>query len=289
MHDLQNLNQTEKSIISSVGHQTPLENHPTMSGTSGQNGTVVPYQVRFPQREEHSIAQEDESCEVTIDGKIERIRFHDYPKLYRYPGLYEQVISDELDCCSPKVVVDLLETQLAQLGGKAPRVFDVGAGNGIVGEELRRIGVKYIVGCDILQEAAVAAERDRPGLYSEYIVADLTALPEEDQKRLANADLNCLVIVGALGSGHIPTEAFLAAFGYIASGGLIGFNVKDDLLNSGHFSGFAEMMRDLVSNVSMEILAQKSYRHRLSVTGEPIMYTALVARKLAKTSGNNGA
>ncbi|KAL9116484.1 MAG: hypothetical protein Q9187_006993, partial [Circinaria calcarea] len=137
-------------------------------------------------------------------------------------------------------------------------------------------------------EAAVAAERDRPGLYSEYIVADLTTLPKEDQERLANAGLNCLVIVGALGFGHIPTEAFLAAFGYISSGGLIGFNIKDELLDSGHFSGFAEMIRDLISEGSMEIVTQKSYRHRLSVTGEPIMYTALVARKLAKISSNDG-
>ena len=260
-----------------------------MSGNSGKPQNVTPYKLGFPQRDEPGIAQEDESCEVTIDGKAERIRFHDYAKVYRYPGLYEQIISDELDCRSPKVVVDLLETQLSQLGDKAPRVFDVGAGNGIVAEELRRIGVEYIVGCDILKEAAVAAERDRPGLYSQYLVADLTALPREDQARLANADLNCLVIVGALGFGHIPTEAFLAAFGYVAIGGLVGFNVKNELLNSGHFSGFAEMIKDLVSNGSMEIVAQKSYRHRLSVTGEPIMYTAFVARKTAEKPGNSGA
>ena len=258
-----------------------------MPGTSGKTETVAPYKVRFPQRDEADIAQEDESCEVTIDGKTERIRFHDYEKVYRYPGLYEQIISDELDCRSPKVVVDLLETQFSQLGDKAPRVFDVGAGNGIVAEELRRAGVKYIVGCDILTEAAIAAERDRPGLYRQYIVADLAALSKEDQTRLANADLNCLVIVGALGFGHIPTEAFLTAFGYIANGGLVGFNIKNDLLNSGHFSGFAEMIKDLVSNGSMKIVAQKSYRHRFSVTGEAIMYTAFVARKTAENSGNN--
>lgn len=95
------------------------------------------------------------------------------------------------------------------------------------------------------------------------------------------------MIVGALGFGHIPTEAFLTAFGYIADGGLVGFNIKNDLLNRGHFSGFAEMISDLVSNGSMEIVAQESYRHRLSVTGEPIMCTAFVARKTAEKSGTN--
>ena len=39
------------------------------------------------------------------------------------------------------------------------RVLDVGAGNGMVGEELDRMGAKHIVGVDIIPEAAEAAQR----------------------------------------------------------------------------------------------------------------------------------
>ena len=40
-------------------------------------------------------------------------------------------------------------------------------------------GVDTVVGIDIIEEAAMALERDRPGIYSEYFVEDLTSLPSE--------------------------------------------------------------------------------------------------------------
>ncbi len=49
----------------------------------------------------------------------------------------------------------------------------------------RHVGVAHSVGVDILPEASTAAERDRPGLYADYLVTDLTALDAEDSRRLA--------------------------------------------------------------------------------------------------------
>ena len=46
-------------------------------------------------------------------------------------------------------------------------VLDVGAGNGMVGEQLKCSGVKRSL-VDIIQEAKQAALRDRPGIYKEY-------------------------------------------------------------------------------------------------------------------------
>ena len=48
------------------------------------------------------------------------------------------------------------------------RVLDLGAGNGIVAERLTEAGVGHIVGVDLLEEAAQAAERDRPDAYDDY-------------------------------------------------------------------------------------------------------------------------
>lgn len=159
-------------------------------------------------------------------------------------------------------------------------MLDIGAGNGMVGEELRKVGAGYILGSDILPEAKVAAERDRPGVYDEYIVADLTALSEKHHVRFAAARLNCMVVVGALGFGDIPTEAFLSAFAYVADGGLVGFNIKKEFLGDGHGSGFAEMVKGAVGKGAMEVLVRERYRHRLSVTGEALFYVAFVARKM---------
>jgi len=65
--------------------------------------------------------------------------------------------------------------------------LDLGAGNGIVGEELRAIGVSSIVGVDLLPEASAAAKRDRPTVYDDYLVADLTALTAPERERLARS------------------------------------------------------------------------------------------------------
>ena len=64
------------------------------------------------------------------------------------------------------------------------RVLDVGAGNGMVGEELDRMGARHIVGVDIIPEAKEAAERDRPGVYDDYFVVDLTDVPAGDLARM---------------------------------------------------------------------------------------------------------
>ena len=249
-----------------------------MSPTSS-NGNLS-YTVRFPQRASHDITQDAEWCELTINGQTSRIRFHDYAAIFQHPGLYEQLFTHELECQSPQTVVRLLKTQLSQLGDDAPRVLDIGAGNGMVGEELRKIGVEYILGSDILPEAKVAAERDRPGVYDEYIVADLIALSDKDHMRFAAARLNCMAVVGALGFGDIPTEAFMSAFTCVADGGLIGFNIKEEFLGDGHGSGFADMVKGAVGKGVMEVLTQERYRHRLSVTGEPLVYVAFVAKKM---------
>ena len=84
------------------------------------------------------------------------------------------------------MVVGLLAEQLdaAKVGPETLTALDVGAGNGLVGEQLKRLGVKSIVGVDIIPEAARAAERDRPEVYSDYVVCDLTALDDDERARV---------------------------------------------------------------------------------------------------------
>jgi hypothetical protein len=118
--------------------------------------------VEFPAGE--TVDQDHEWCLVRIDGKVRRIRFHDYAEIYTIPGLYEHLFYERLECCSPRTVVSLLEHELREeaVDRASLRGLDLGAGNGMVGEELTGIGVGSMVGVDLLQEAAAAAERDRP-------------------------------------------------------------------------------------------------------------------------------
>jgi predicted TPR repeat methyltransferase len=239
------------------------------------------FEIALPEVNGSNYDQDQEWCEVEIDGERRRIRFHDYHEIYSIPGLYEQIFYEELECDSPRTVSTLLAGQLGMddIEPADLRILDVGAGNGMVGEELKKFGAGKLVGIDIIEEAAEAAERDRPDVYEEYFVCDLTDLPPDSKQRLREYDFNCMVTVAALGFGDIPPEAFTTAYNLVGDGGLIGFNIKEDFIDDRHESGFSRMIRRALDDGTMKLEAQARYQHRLSVAGEPLYYVAMIARK----------
>ena len=146
-----------------------------MALDSAGSTTTDDFVLRLPDDAHAAADQDEEWCEVEYDGRTRRLRFHDYADIYSIPGLYERLIYEELRCESPRVIARLVSDELERRGTDPDslRVLDLGAGNGIVAEELRDIGAGHFVGVDIIEEAAEAAERDRPGLHDEYVVADL--------------------------------------------------------------------------------------------------------------------
>lgn len=108
-----------------------------------------------------------------------RVGFHEYHAIYAVPGLYERVFYTELGMRSTQLVVGMLADALGRLKRPAEgeRVLDLGAGNGLGGEELNSRGVQRILGVDLEPVARIAALRDRPGVYEEYLIADLADPP----------------------------------------------------------------------------------------------------------------
>jgi SAM-dependent methyltransferase len=238
--------------------------------------------LRLPRHAE-GVPQDAESCEIHERGEWRKLRFHDYAALYERPGLYEYLFYDVLRCDSPRRVVNLLAEVRTEHGSGEPlRVVDFGAGNGMVGRELRRIGARRVLGVDILPEARGAAQRDVPGVYDEYLVEDMNAPSPSADACLRALRPNALACVAALGFGDIPARAWHRAAGYVAPGGLLAFNIKDDFLDPRYAYGFSELIRRMVNGKVARMEAMRRYRHRLSAAGEPIYYTAMVVTKLAE-------
>jgi SAM-dependent methyltransferase len=235
--------------------------------------------VEFP--DDVARDQDHEWCHVTMNGTTRKIRFHDYDEIYSVPGLYEYLFYEHLECCSPQVVRGLLEDALTAVGRPPTtlRVLDLGAGNGMVGEELADLGAQMITGVDLLPEAAAAAERDRPGVYDDYLVLDLTELSDARRRELRERRFNALVSVAALGFGDIPPRAFAEAFNLVSDGGWIAFNIKEHFLDDGEPTGFSRLIGRLLDSEIVELRAEKVYRHRLSTSGDPLDYVALVGVK----------
>lgn len=227
------------------------------------------------------LTQDEEWCVVRLNGKWREIRLHDYDEIFAVPGLYERLLRDILKCDSPARIRKLLEAELATTSSKTEglRVLDLGAGNGMVGEELAGMGVEFVVGADIIEAAADATERDRPGIYANYHVVDMTRLDEDEVSELARYGFNCLTCVAALGFGDIPTAAFANAFNLIEPGGWAAFNIKSSYLKDDDSSGFARLIRTVMSENTLEVRKTESYRHRVGTNREPIEYTAVVGKK----------
>jgi 2-polyprenyl-3-methyl-5-hydroxy-6-metoxy-1,4-benzoquinol methylase len=237
--------------------------------------------IHLPAATDAAVPQDQEYFELQAGGRRRRIRFHDYADIYAVPGLYERLFAETLCCKSPQVVVDLLHQTLLehQRDPADLRVVDFGAGNGMVGEELARIGTGSIVGLDELEEAKDAAARDRPGIYDSYHALDLIEPEPDVERELQQADFNCLTCVAALGFADIPPDAFQAAVDLISPDGWVAFNIRDRFMTDTDSSGFADVLDDMTSSGELIQHAQLRYPHRLGTNGEPLHYVAVVAQK----------
>lgn len=216
---------------------------------------------------------------VTEDGE-EKVRLHEYGRFFEVDGLYDRFYRG-LQCQSPRVVCGALKNQMDQCGqGEEPiRALDFGAGNGQVGEVLNRdFNCEAVVGLDILPEAREAAERERPDVYVDYHVVDMADPPDPAIEALSRWGFNTLVTVAALGYGDICTQAFVNAYNLLSDDAWVAFNIKDRFLSGRDETGFHETMDRLTAG-SFELLESRRYRHRLSLTGEPLHYYAIVGRK----------
>jgi methyltransferase family protein len=211
----------------------------------------------------------------------ERVGFHDYAGLYAVPGLYERVFYDELGMCSAREIVALYAGALRELNRspRAERALDLGAGNGLGGQELRRIGVGRVLGVDLEPQAREAAWRDRPGVYDEYLVGDLAAFA---QPVLARLQPTAVLALSALGPGHAPPTVLDRALGLLPGGGLFGFAVTPTLLPesddpAGQASGYPAYLRELFADRADE-LARHAYVHRRRADGSEDLGVAFIGK-----------
>ncbi|MDT8383131.1 MAG: methyltransferase domain-containing protein [Gammaproteobacteria bacterium] len=241
------------------------------------------HRIQFPRSGAFNLNQDEAYFYLQGSAGQRKMRLHDYAEIYQLQGLYEQVFYDRLKCTSPNKVTAILESSVRQSQDNFTelRVLDLGAGNGLMGEELKKHGVSRLIGVDIIPEAYEATIRDRPGLYDAYYVEDFTALSDEKKQDIESWQCDCLVTVAALGFGDIPTRAFIEAFNIIKPKGWVAFNIKESFFDTRDSTGFSTMIRELIFSEYLDVYHIERYRHRLSIEGEPLYYFAIACRKNA--------
>lgn len=244
----------------------------------------IKHRIQFPKDKFFSLKQDETYFYLQeAEQPRKKIRFHDYSEIYRVPGLYEQLFYDRLKCSSPNKVTAILQSALDQSEENLSelRVLDLGAGNGMMGEELKKHGVSRLVGVDIIEEAHDATIRDRPDLYDAYYVQDFTSLNDDIREEIVAWQCDCMTTVAALGFGDIPPKAFIEAFNIIYKEGWVAFNIKETFMDKSDESGFSRLIRELIFSKYLHIYHIERYRHRLSIEGQPLYYYAVAGRKNA--------
>ena len=240
------------------------------------------YELTLP-RIGTTLEQNEEWLWVSDNGvKKRRLRLHDYATIYDMPGLYERLFCDMLKSRSWEVIPNMLSYEINKSSkeGDSLRVLDFGAGNGMVGEALlSQTDCELMIGVDILPAAKKATERDRPGVYDEYHVIDMSQIEPATRKELAEYSFNCLVTVAALGFRDITTGAFMEAFNLIRNQGWIAFNIKDKFLTNQDDTGFARLIRRMLNDDILDTRFEQKYRHRFSLDGKELYYNAIVGKK----------
>ncbi len=242
------------------------------------------FKVRFPKTVTNGLDQDEEYFYlIEGDNREKKVLFHEYERLYKIKGLYEHLFYERLKCSSPSKVTEALRYAMSNEHENFTelRVLDLGAGNGMMGEELRKQGCARLVGSDIIPEAYEACRRDRPMVYDDYEVADFCNLTDEQKEELKGWSFNCLTTVAALGFGDIPAKAFVEAFNILQSEGWIAFNIKETFLDKSDVTGFSVAIRELIFSEYLDIYYLDRYRHRLSMEGQHLYYFALAGRKNA--------
>lgn len=237
-----------------------------------------------PVQVEGSLRQADEQFTACVDGTRRQFDMHDYRTMYRVPMLYDAMLYGWLGCQTPR----LLARHFKRLLQAAPdaegqvAMLEVGAGSGAFASALHHeLPDIRILGLDIIAEAKLAAERDRPGAYSDYLVADLCNMSEEAERRIAAFRPTCVGVASATGWGnHIPVAGFEQAFRYLQPRGWFVFHVKPNDPDP-ECVALVEWIETKLREGEIVDSESDNIFHRYSVTGEEIYYEYVIGRKAA--------
>jgi hypothetical protein len=211
------------------------------------------------------------------DGTVEEVALHDYARVYALPGVYEQIVQEDLGCRSPTHVAGMLAGALGALGRdlSQTRVIDVAAGNGISGEALRAAGMDVVLGTDIVPAAREAALRDRPGAYDEYLTLDLTALSARQAEHLRSLRANALTCVAPVGtvSDTVPPQV-IATVCRLLTGEPLVVTLYDPRF--GEPDPLDERFFAAEVGAEATLLDHERYLHRFLLTGAPYELEASV-------------
>lgn len=170
---------------------------------------------------------------------------------------YDEDLEDDFGYVIPRIAAETF----ARFVPKDARVLDAGAGTGLVGVELRRLGYSNLEAMDLSR--GMLEEARRKEAYS-----DFHQMIMGEPLGLDTGAYDAVVCVGVLTLGHAPARALDELARVVRPGGFVVFTLRPDVYEQ---NGFREKQRQLESKEIWE-LARVTEEFQGMPKGEPDVF-----------------
>ena len=208
-------------------------------------------------------------------GRNVETGLHDYAALYQVPGLYEATYLVRLGGRAPHLLIKTLAEVVPRRERAVLQVLDVGAGTGVVGEQLTAVGFRRIAGTDVEPASEWAVLRDRAELYQDLRTIDLTGLSEDDLRWLRTVAPQVVTVAGAVGFGHLQVDAFAALTRMLPVGGLLALTVAHGFEHDPELADHAT----LLLGPAYRLRTRRDGLHRQTAEGARLDVVALILER----------
>ena len=120
------------------------------------------------------------------------------------------------------------ETLAKSVADKDAKLLDAGAGTGMVGEELARLGFEHVTALDLSPGMLTVA--NRKSVYEDLVVGELGKPLAFETGRFAGT-----TCIGTLTFGHAPPESLYELVRVTKAGGTVVFSMRTDFYTEGGF------------------------------------------------------
>jgi SAM-dependent methyltransferase len=170
---------------------------------------------------------------------------------------YDSDLDEEFGWRGPQYAVDFFTRYVA----KDARILDAGAGTGLVGQLLAKLGYKDLVAMDM--SPGMLEEARGKGVYQEF-----HQMVMGEPLDYATDSFDAVISIGVLTIGHAPASSFDELIRITRPGGHIVFSLRPDIYRD---SGFKEKQDALESEGKWQ-LVEASEEFQPLPKGEPDVY-----------------
>ena len=167
---------------------------------------------------------------------------------------YDRDLAESFGYIGPRLGAEYFAKHVA----KDAHVLDAGAGTGLVGIELARLGYKNIDGMDMSQ--GMLDEARKKGVYR-----DLRQLVLGEPLSYADGEFDAVISVGVLTLGHAPASSLDELVRVVRAGGHVIYSLRPDVYSS---NGFREKHAELEAAGRWKVV-EVSDEVKIMPKGEP--------------------